>query len=320
MTKTISDSDLREILHVKKETRSGQYVCDCVFCGKEDHMYVNKRTQMFDCKKCGTQGNIYKLLRFLEKTYLLGGSTIEAVETIESVREMLANEIENSEVGLLELPEVKMPVGWKVLKNSNSYLMGRGITPELCKRYNMGTTNMFRKYKNYVLIPIYDGGKIRGFIGRYGSKEVPDGKLRYNNSIGTQFSQLLFGYDEITQNTNTVILVEGVFDKIAVDKVLDLWSSEDIKCVCTFGKKISEEQIAKLKIKGVARVILLYDFDAIKEIKKFGLELENHFVTDITFTNKKDIDECTNEEALAVFTKLYKPRSFNVDIIGKLKR
>ena len=81
-----------------------------------------------------------------------------------------------------------------------------------------------------------------------------------------------------------------------------------------------EEQITKLKIKGVVRVILLYDFDAIKEIKKFGLELENHFVTDITFTNKKDIDECTNEEALAVFTKLYKPRSFNVDIIGKLKR
>ena len=320
MTKTISDSDLREILHIKKETRSGQYICDCVFCGKEDHMYINKRTQMFDCKKCGTFGNIFKLLRFLEKTYLLGGATIEAAETIESVREMLANEIENSEVGLLELPEVKMPVGWKVLKNSNPYLISRGITPELCERYEFGSTKMFRKYDSYILIPIRDNGKVRGFIGRYGCKEVPDGKLRYNNSIGTQFSQLLFGYDEITQNTNTVILVEGVFDKIAVDKVLDLWSSEDIKCVCTFGKKISEEQITKLKIRGVVRVILLYDFDAIKEIKKFGLELENHFVTDITFTNKKDIDECTNEEALAVFTKLYKPRSFNVDIIGKLKR
>ena len=320
MVKTISDSDLREILHVKKETRSGQYICDCVFCGKEDHMYINKRTQMFDCKKCGTFGNIFKLLRFLEKTYRLGGATIEAVETIESVREMLASELESNKLTLTQLPEIKMPVGWKVLKKSNPYLMSRGITPELCERYEFGTTKMFRKYDNYILIPIRDNGKVRGFIGRYGCKEVPDGKLRYNNSIGTQFSQLLFGYDEITQNTNTVILVEGVFDKIAVDKVLDLWSSEDIKCVCTFGKKISEEQITKLKIKGVARVILLYDFDAIKEIKKFGLELENHFVTDITFTNKKDIDECTNEEALAAFTKLYKPRSFNVDIIGKLKR
>ena len=316
----ISDSDLREILDIEKETRSGQYICRCPFCGKESHFYINKRTQLFDCKKCGEYGNIYKLLRFLDKTYLLEGATITDSDTITSVREMLANEIENSEVGLLELPEVKMPVGWKVLKNSNSYLMGRGITPELCNRYHMGTTNMFRKYKNYVLIPIYDGGKIRGFIGRYGSKRVPDDKLRYNNSIGTEFSQLLFGYDEITSRTRTVILVEGVFDKIACDKVLNLWSDDEIKCVCTFGKKISAEQIMKLKLKGIINVILLYDFDAIREIKKFGLELENNFVTNITFTTKKDIDECSESEALAVFEHLYKPRDFNVDVIGRLKR
>lgn len=314
-------NEVLDSLHnAKYNPRTKQICCDCICCGKESHMYINVQTGLWDCKKCGEAGNIYKLLRFLEKTYLLGGATIEAVETIESVREMLASELESNKLTLTQLPEIKMPVGWKVLKKSNPYLMSRGITLELCERYEFGSTKMFRKYDNYILIPIRDNGKVRGFIGRYGSKKVPDGKLRYNNSIGTQFSQLLFGYDEITQNTNTVVLVEGVFDKIAVDKVLDLWSSEEIKCVCTFGKKISEEQIVKLKIKGVVRVILLYDFDAIKEIKKFGLELENHFVTDITFTNKKDIDECTNEEALAVFTKLYKPRSFNVDIIGKLKR
>lgn len=318
--KTISDGDLRELLEIEKETRSGQYICRCPFCGKESHLYINKRTQLFDCKKCGEFGNIFKLLRFLDKTYLLQGSTIAATDTIESVREMLANEIENSEVRLLDLPEMRMPVGWKVLKNSNSYLMWRGITPELCQRYHMGATDMFRKYKNYVLIPIYDGGQIKGFIGRYGAKRVPEGKLRYNNSIGTEFSQLLFGYDEIVEGTETVILVEGVFDKIACDKVLRLWDNDEIKCVCTFGKKISAEQVLKLKLKGVTRVILLYDFDAIKEIKKFGLELENHFVTNITFTTKKDIDECTESEALAVFEHLYKPRNFNVDVIGRLKR
>ena len=216
-SKRIADSDLRDILEIEKETRTGQYICRCPFCGKESHFYINKVTQKFDCKKCGEVGNIYKLLRFLEKTYLLGGATIEAVETIESVREMLASELESNELTLTQLPEIKMPVGWKVLKKSNPYLIGRGITPELCERYEFGTTKMFRKYDNYILIPIRDNGEVRGFVGRYGSKKVPDGKLRYNNSIGTQFSQLLFGYDEITQNTNTVILVEGVFDKIAVD-------------------------------------------------------------------------------------------------------
>lgn len=275
---------------------------------------------MWDCKKCGEYGNIYKLLRFLDKTYLLQGATITDSDTITSVREILANEIENADVKLLQLPEVKMPIGWKILRDSNSYLRGRGLTPELCRRYNIGATDMFRKYKNYILIPIYDGGKIKGFIGRYGDKRVPSDKLRYNNSIGTEFSQLLFGYDEITHATRTVILVEGVFDKIACDRVLNLWDDDEIKCVCTFGKKISAEQILKLELKGVANVILLYDFDAIREIKKFGLELENHFVTNITFTTKKDIDECTTNEALAVFEHLYKPRDFNVDIIGKLKR
>lgn len=319
--KTVSDSDLREIIHVKQETRSGQYICDCIFCGKEGHMYINKRTQMFDCKKCGTFGNIYKLLRFLNKTYLLNGATIENTDTIVSVRSMLASESESSEVSVTELPEIKMPVGWRILRNSNPYLLRRGITPELCERYKFGSTNMLRKYENYILIPIYDCGKIRGYIGRYGSKQVPDGKLRYNNSIGTQFAQLLFGYDDITENTATVILVEGIFDKIAVDKVLKLWDSEEVKCVCTFGKKISVEQIEKLKIKGVSRVILLYDFDAIKDIKRYGIELENHFVTSITYTSsKKDIDECTAEEALAVFANLKRPREFNVDVIGKLKR
>ena len=74
-------------------------------------------------------------------------------------------------------------------------------------------------------------------------------------------------------------------------------------------------------LKGVTNVILLYDFDAIKDIKKYGLELENNFVTSITYTSsKKDIDECSPEEALEVFTHLQKPREFNEDVIGKLKK
>lgn len=232
----------------------------------------------------------------------------------------MEEQIADDEVTLKDLPVIKMPAGWKVSVASTKYLLGRGITPADCKRYKIGATDLFRKYQNYVLIPIYDGGKIRGFVGRYGAKKVPSDRLRYNNSIGTEFSELLFGYDEITENTTTVILVEGIFDKIAVDKVLHLWESEEIKCVCTFGKKISREQSKKLMLKGVTNVILLYDFDAIKDIKKYGLELENDFVTSITYTTKKDIDECTEREALEVFTHLQKPREFNLDVIGKLKK
>lgn len=319
VTRTISDDDLRDILINPHPIRSGQYVADCPLCGKSQHFYISRKTQLWDCKKCGEYGSIYKLLRLLNKSYLLEGSSVEVKERIESIRGMMQEVVSNDGVELSVLPIKKMPVGWKVSEKSTPYLLGRGITPEDCKRYNIGATNMFSKYDNYVLIPVYDGGKIRGFIGRYGAKSVPEGKLRYNNSRDTEFSELMFGYDEIVDGTITVILVEGIFDKIAVDKALNLWDDEEIKCVCTFGKKISDRQITKLMLKGVTNVILLYDFDAIKEIKKYGLELEKHFVTSITYTNKKDIDECTREEALEVFTHLQSPKEFNEDVIGKLK-
>ena len=318
--KLISDDDLKDLLINPKTTRSGQYIADCPLCGKEQHFYISRKTQMWDCKKCHEYGSIYKLLRLIDKTYLLAGSTIEEKERIESIREMTQELVSNDDTELSELPVKKMPVGWKVSAKSTKYLLSRGITPEDCKRYNIGATDMFRKYENYVLIPVYDGGEIRGFLGRYGDSKVPDNKLRYNNSIGTEFSELLFGYDEITDNTNTVILVEGCFDKIAVDKVLHLWDGEEVKCVCTFGKKISDKQIKKLMLKGVTNVILLYDFDAVKEIKKYGLELEKYFVTSITYTNKKDIDECSEDEALEVFTQLKRPKEFNEGVIGKLKK
>lgn len=318
--KLISDDDLKDLLINPKPTRSGQYIADCPLCGKEQHFYISRKTQMWDCKKCHSYGSIYKLLRLLDKTYLLAGSTVENKERIESIREMTQELVSNDDIELSEMPVKKMPVGWKVSAKSTKYLLSRGITSEDCKRYNIGATDMFRKYENYVLIPVYDGGEIKGFLGRYGARKVPDNKLRYNNSIGTEFAELLFGYDEITERTSTVILVEGCFDKIAVDKVLHLWDGEEVKCVCTFGKKISDKQIKKLMLKGVTNVILLYDFDAVKEIKKYGLELEKYFVTSITYTNKKDIDECSEDEALEVFTQLKRPKEFNEGVIGKLKK
>ena len=320
----ISDEDLRgEVLINPKLNRTNQYVCTCPFCQKEEHFYIDKTSQLFHCKRCNESGNIYKLLRYVDKLYLLQGATVPERETIASVRSVLAEGVENADEELSEeLPVIPMPVGWHVLTTGNAYLSGRGVSAEEVLRYEIGSTRMFKKYRNYILIPIRDGGEIRGFIGRYASKIVPEGKLRYNNSRGTEFGSLLFGYDEIvTGVTATVILVEGIFDKISVDRFLGLWDSPEVKCVATFGKKISNVQINKLIAKQVRRVILLYDFDAVKDIKRYGLELEKFFITDITFTSKsKDIDECTPAEAVEVFSKFWKPRVFAEDVIGKLKR
>lgn len=312
----IDNSDLVSLLLNPKLNTRGQYICDCPFCGKAKHFYVGKDNQKFHCKKCDEAGGIYKLLRFYGKTYLLEGATIVKRDLIQSIE----NIVEESEIITLEpLPVVKMPAGWKIY-NENSYLKSRGLNKKDFERYNFGGTKILSKYDNYVLFPIYDNGNICGFVGRYADKIVPQNKLRYNNSAGTDFSKLLDGFDEIIKDvTETVILVEGRFDKRAVDKVLDLDNTDLIKCCATFGKKISPFQIEKLRQKGVANVVLLYDFDAMKEIKKYGLELEKYFFTNITYTTKKDIDECTTDEALEVFTRLRRPRDINENVISKVK-
>ena len=77
---TISDADLRSIIHIDSETKSKQnpqYIGTCPWCGKEKHFYINKRTQLFDCKKCGVNGSIYKLLKQLDKLYLIGDKCVE---------------------------------------------------------------------------------------------------------------------------------------------------------------------------------------------------------------------------------------------------
>lgn len=319
---TISDTDLRSIVHVVKETRSGQYIIDnCPWCSKESHFYVNKTTQMFDCKKCGVTGSIYKLLKHLDKTYLLGEKSVELTQQIKSIRQSLQDEL-SIEQEVKELPKRNMPPGFRICAG-NKYLAGRGITKKDCVRYNIGETNIVFKYRNYILFPIYDEGEVRGFVGRYGNKNVPPNRLRYNNSLNTDFASLLYGYDEIISGkTETVIITEGIFDMINVSKNLELDNCDDVKCVCTFGKKISDIQIKKIVSKNVTNVILSWDFDALKEIKSYGIELEKYFnVFVCVCEGKKDFGDCDKEEIIKLFNENVIPvKSFLVNKIGRMKR
>ena len=316
----ISDSDLRDLLTNYKLNRTGQYICDCPFCGKERHFYVSKSKQMFDCKKCGESGNIYKLLRHFNKLYLLQGATVEQRDELKSIKTIMLEGSSQNELELAELPIIALPKGFRIVPK-NRYLNSRGLTSDDIRRYRIGVVRSDDwKIDGYVIIPVFDNGEIRGYVGRYGAKQVPKGRLRYSNSVGVPFGELLYGYDEIPDGAECIILVEGCFDKFAVDRVLDLKNSDSVKCVATFGKKISDAQIKKLMKKGVRSVLLLYDFDAVKEMKRYGIELSKYFDVLITYTTKKDIDECSEEEALEVLGSGQKPVVFLLSVAGKLRR
>ena len=312
--------DVRELLGTdgRFNSRRTEYITKCPFCGKESHFYVNVITLRFSCKKCWEEGGVYKLLSQFDKLYLLEGATIEEREVISKIRDLTTSATED--VKLEPLPPRKMPVGYKVCLHDTYLERDRGLTPAVMKRYAIGRTKLVRRYADYILIPVTTDGVITAFQGRYASKKVPPDALRWRNDTGADFAKMLYGYDDIKVPGATVILVEGVFDKIAVDRRLRLDECDDVKCCATFGKKISDYQRAMLQKKGVRAVVLLYDFDAIKEIKKYAFELDKYFSTNIVFTTKKDIDECNEAETLEVFERLQRPRDFAWNIIGKLKR
>lgn len=128
--------------------------------------------------------------------------------------------------------------------------------------------------------------------------------LRYRNSTDNDFSKLLYNYDSIRPDeTDTVILTEGIFDVIALTRKLELYDNTHIAAIATFGKKISDVQLYKLQCKGVKVVVVGYDGDAVEAVKHTVDRLKPYFevlVADIADA-KKDWDEMEVDQVYETF-------------------
>lgn len=283
-------------LHGKLDGSRKNIVCPvCPYCGHKGGkfgIYVGVETDrkklfMSHCFSCGhTTTELNDLLNDINRPDLMLEETA-SFAPVEIPKFYSLNEEEIDD----ELCKVDMPEGWKRCYR-NSYLKSRGFTFDDYDFFPVGTTRGLNwKYDDYVIFPIMDNNDIVGYIGRhtwskdtideYNKKAKRNNKfqiLRYNNSTENDFSKLLYNYDAIVDDvTKTVILVEGVFDVIALTRKLELYESPWVTPVATFGKKISDTQIYKLQAKGVDTVIIGYDGDAVKSINAAAEKLEDYF-------------------------------------------
>jgi hypothetical protein len=311
----ISDEDLKSILGKVKLGSRNHYISDCPLCGKNGHFYIQRDTQLWDCKKCGEEGNIIKLLVAVNKLFLLG-----EYKSIDRNKITLLTEISEFEEEIdVETPERKKPVGFKRVY-SDKYLENRKINSDNFHKFDIGYTDLKPSLKDYVIFLIKEESEVKGYVARLNwskekikkyEKETGIKKPRYRNDKGAKFSNLLFGYDEINENTNTLILVEGLIDKITLDNILCLDEQDEIKCCATFGKKISQFQILKMLSKNLKKIILIFDDDAIPEMKKYGSILSNFFQVEMTYTIGKDINDSSEEDVINMFDRLMSVEKFN---------
>lgn len=330
--KTIIENLLIEFDGKMDGGRKNILVPECPFCGHGGFkygIYVGKESSKYKvwgsshCFSCG------KSFRTLKETLnALGHSEWLPKETTDLNKEVLVTLEEDEIDDSLEI--ITMPDGYK-RTFKNSYLKSRGFFADDYQYFPAGTTRgMNRKFDDYILIEIRDAGRLVGYVARHTwSKDDIDSYndshrfqiRRYNNSTENQFSKLLYNYDSVIEDeTDTVILCEGVFDVIGLTQKLELYDNHRIVPVATFGKKISECQMMKLQHKGVENIVIGYDNDSAAKdaIGHVANQLEDYFdvfCLQYPKDSGKDFGDMSFDEIYDIFANhIVRPREFVLNL------
>lgn len=301
----------------------------CPSCQRDEFwLLINEENHPCGCsraKNCSFGNkNIFGLINYLGiQGKYLGERQVNVLGKAESAL--------NQKESILQadLPEVDIPFLWKRVYE-DEYLRERGFTDSDFQKYEVGRS---RIKKEYVTFLVKMETKTVGYIGRserskawidaYNQKQKEIGGEqypRYDNS-SSDFSKMLFGYDEIVKGkTEDVILVEGIFSKTKTDTNLELDSSDIMKCCATFGAKISPEQIELLRIKGVKNIWLWFEADVLEKIKGISAKLSLHFNVKVSYLYDRDPNEIGQGEALELLENAKDWMNFNMShVSSKIK-
>jgi DNA primase len=315
-----------------KSPKGWIYGGTCPFCNRSDKFGIKLNYERgkyrnhvsFNCfhGSCQEKGSEFKLLKEVGLLHLISdGEFIGEKDKLEQLT-FISEEVDIDD----EVPTKHKPFGYRRV-DSDPYLNGRGFKPWQYQTYNVGRTKMYDPLKDYVIFLIEEDGENKGYVARltWSKEKIKQQEdlgrlvLRYKNEGGVDFGKLLFGIDEIVSEvTKRVILVEGVTDKANVDKLLRLNLNEKTKCCCSFGKKISEEQIFKLWKKGVEQIVVLYDPDAVDASKQYSYQLKLWFNNvKVGYIHSNDPGDVDRKELLEVLKNAETPGTFDVMRVQK---
>jgi len=321
-------------------TSSGFYKSEdleCPNCGKRNGKLGIKFIDnggLTNCWSCSTSTSIFQFLKQIGKEHLIHNSHSQEYKReseIEFNGLMFNDNYKGSEEEVLVPETIELPIGFKRIED-NEYLRSRGITKEQIEQFGVGVVNsvMYKHLKGKLLFQIFHNGNLVALLGRStNSKEWHDNNLaeakkglaklesRFWNSTNVEFQNILGGYDDVTDETDVVIVVEGLTDKLNIDNLTK--DIDGISTVFTFGHSFSNNQRLLLKQKkSVKTVILLYDPDSINVMKQVSMQLMSDFdeVFVVPILGDNDAGDLKEKEFNEVFQRLMNPIEYFRSIIN----
>lgn len=222
------------------------------------HCYINRDKWVFNCFKCGASG---KLASIYTPNLLQWDSRI----FYKSKQVQFAPMVSLSDPILAprKLRPHTLPISEEILPNRKGnawiYLHSRGITDEQLEKYKVRTSHeLHGPYKNSIIFPIYQENKLVYFVCRKYTGDMP----KYINAPWPKGDTLFIAYPP---QTKRVVIVEGIFDALAV---------ENVGCIgiALLGKKPTSGQLIRLR--SFAKNVIIYlDHDAFSHAINLKLQL-----------------------------------------------
>jgi len=246
---------------------------ECPWCHwKRQSFYLNVEKGVFKCHYCSESGWAIDVVR-----QVLRLPTSEAIQRVLDARASIyeTDPYEDDEVFLDDEPEeepppsITLPTPWFKLAGNDSfsarpyrkYAMTR-MTEGQMERYGVGYSPSGR-WADRIIVPVEYAGRIVTFVAR---AIYDDMTPKVDTPPGNEQYSYLFNLERVW-GQKTVIITEGVFDALAVPEY----------SVATFGKKVTDEQVALLVTAGVKNLIIAWDADAQTEIYDTYLRLRYKF-------------------------------------------
>jgi len=276
----------RNIETKKTGKNIGKYIGinTCLFCGIGGyHLGISQKTGHVSCWACGSH-SLNELIYKIEKSWY-------------KVNKVLAEYVLDADKLIFEDEEkivvknYKLPIEFveKFDEPYKLYLKNRGFDfLELRKKYNILCCNSGRaRYR--IIFPVFENKIVVNWVAR--TILANDKSMPYmfekdsNNPIVTR-KELLYGLDDC--NGDTVILTEGVFDKVNIGT----------NCIAMLSIVFSKEQI--LKLRRFKNFFIAFDNEEKAQKRAKVLESYLTWADNINYINfdKKDLALFDKKEVL----------------------